>query len=79
MGTTKHRKTRRNTSRPAAIDFLTNISLSKAANTKESLPLSSFQYANNANNDILDGPKYHEHPLDHDDGGPFDIAGKFKI
>ncbi|KAI8333339.1 cyclin-like protein [Chlamydoabsidia padenii] len=71
MGTTKNRKTRRNTSRPAAINFLTNISLGNAsANTKESLQY-SFHYANNTNNDLLD---YHNHLLDQDDGGPSDIA-----
>ncbi|KAI8099832.1 uncharacterized protein BX664DRAFT_322225 [Halteromyces radiatus] len=81
MGTTKSRKTRRNTSRPAAIDFLTNIPLGNATNTKESLPYSFNTYSdnqqhhhtNNPDSDILDYTEYHDPTFD-EDGGPSDIA-----
>ncbi|KAI8340554.1 hypothetical protein BC941DRAFT_417554 [Chlamydoabsidia padenii] len=90
MGTTKSRKTRRNTSRPAAIDFLTNIPLGNAGDNKE--PFSySFQYSddnnnNNSNNNNNNNNTDDHHHDDHigysgyhdhtleEDGGPSDIA-----
>ncbi|CAO3587517.1 unnamed protein product [Absidia cylindrospora] len=75
MGTTKSRKTRRNTSRPAAVNFLTNIPLGAATETKESLSY-SIHYSDNHNsnnNDLIGYSGYHEHTLEQD-GGPSDIA-----
>ncbi|SAM08252.1 hypothetical protein [Absidia glauca] len=87
MGTTKSRKTRRNTSRPAAIDFLTNIPLGTAGDTKEALSY-SFNYSddnknnsnNNSNNsndqhydDHIGYSGYHDPTLE-DDNRPSDMA-----
>ncbi|ORZ17006.1 hypothetical protein BCR42DRAFT_374010 [Absidia repens] len=68
MGTTKSRKTRRNTSRPAAVNFLTNIPLGTATETKESLSY-SIHYSDNHNsnnNDLIGYSGYHEHTLEQD-------------
>lgn len=88
MGTTKSRKTRRNTSRPAAIDFLTNIPLGTAGNTKEALSYSFNHSDDNNNNNNTSNNSNDQHYDDHigysgyhdptleDDNRPSDMAGK---